>query len=73
VPGTCKKAWCVVDAAIHAPHIEGGSDERNYHAHVMFTTRAINKNGTFEAKKYRDFSRDMGQKPSATGEKILPT
>ncbi|WP_416359778.1 hypothetical protein, partial [Acinetobacter colistiniresistens] len=26
----------------------------------MFTTRAIDKNGTFEAKKYRDFSRDHG-------------
>lgn len=55
-----KKHGVVVDAAIHAPHTGSGSDERNYHAHVMFTTRAINKNGTFEAKKYRDFSRDNG-------------
>lgn len=50
----------VVDAAIHAPHTDGGSDERNYHAHIMFTTRAINENGEFAAKKYRDFSRDNG-------------
>ena len=50
----------VVDAAIHAPHVESGSDERNYHAHIMFTTRAINENGEFAAKKYRDFSRDNG-------------
>ena len=50
----------VVDAAIHAPHTESGSDERNYHAHIMFTTRAINENGEFAAKKYRDFSRDEG-------------
>ncbi|WP_407603159.1 MobQ family relaxase [Acinetobacter pittii] len=57
-----KKHGVIVDAAIHAPHVSGGSDERNYHAHVMFTTRAINKNGTFEAKKYRDFSRDDGTK-----------
>ena len=26
----------VVDAVIHAPHTAGGSDERNYHAHIMF-------------------------------------
>lgn len=55
-----KKHGVVVDAAIHAPHVGNGSDERNYHAHIMFTTRAISKNGTFEAKKYRDFSRDNG-------------
>ena len=60
--GIVKKHGVVVDAAIHAPHVEGGSDDRNYHAHIMFTTRAINKNGTFEAKKYRDFSRDDGTK-----------
>ena len=28
----------------------------------MFTTRAVNANGTFESKKYRDFSRDEGTK-----------
>lgn len=58
--GIVKKHGVIVDAAIHAPHTGSGSDERNYHAHIMFTTRAINKNGTFEAKKYRDFSRDNG-------------
>ena len=50
----------VVDAAIHAPHTDSGSDERNYHAHIMFTTRAINEHGEFASKKYRDFSRDNG-------------
>ena len=55
-----KKYGVVVDAAIHAPHTDKGSDERNYHAHIMFTTRAINENGEFAAKKYRDFSRDNG-------------
>jgi len=53
-----EKYGVVVDAAIHAPHTESGSDARNYHAHIMFTTRAINENGEFAAKKYRDFSRD---------------
>ena len=55
-----KKYGVVVDAAIHAPHTDGGSDERNYHAHVMFTTRSINEHGELSAKKYRDFSRDNG-------------
>lgn len=58
-----KKHGVIVDAAIHAPHADGGSDERNYHAHIMFTTRAIDpQNGEFSAKKYRDFSRDSGTK-----------
>ena len=58
-----KKHGVIVDAAIHAPHTDGGSDERNYHAHIMFTTRAIDpQTGEFSAKKYRDFSRDSGTK-----------
>ena len=57
-----KKHGVIVDAAIHAPHIEGGSDDRNYHAHIMFTTRSISKTGDFEAKKFRDFSGDAGTK-----------
>ena len=57
-----KRHGVIVDAAIHAPHVEGGSDDRNYHAHIMFTTRAISKTGDFESKKYRDFSRDDGTK-----------
>jgi hypothetical protein len=56
-----KKHGVIVDAAIHAPHTEGGSDERNYHAHIMFTTRAINKNGTFEAKNIVISVVTMGQ------------
>lgn len=51
----------VVDAVIHAPHTNNGSDERNYHAHIMFTTRSIDlETGLFSTKKYRDFSRDQG-------------
>jgi hypothetical protein len=53
----------IVDAAIHAPHTEGGSDDRNYHAHIMFTTRAINKTGDFEAKNIVISVVTMGQKP----------
>ena len=36
-----KRHGVVVDAAIHAPHTQSGSDERNYHAHIMFTGRQI--------------------------------
>ena len=57
-----KRHGVVVDAAIHAPHVGSGSDERNHHAHIMFTTRSISKTGDFESKKYRDFSRDDGTK-----------
>lgn len=58
-----KRHGVIVDAAIHAPHTEGGSDDRNYHAHIMFTTRAIDaETGFLSSKKYRDFSRDKGTK-----------
>lgn len=65
-----RKYGAIVDASIHAPHIEGGSDERNYHAHIMLTTRAVNKkSGTFEAKKYRDFNKEMGSNTVKTWRK----
>ena len=47
----------VVDAVIHAPHTKSGSDERNYHAHIMFTTRSINEQGEL-GKKAREFNDD---------------
>lgn len=50
-----KKHNVIVDAAIHAPHTEGGSDERNYHAHIMITTRAIGYDGYLD-KKAREFN-----------------
>ncbi|BAJ83287.1 MobA/MobL family protein (plasmid) [Acidiphilium multivorum AIU301] len=33
----------VADVALHAPHREG--DQRNWHAHILTTTRAANENG----------------------------
>ena len=49
----------IVDAAIHAPHTDSGSDERNYHAHSMFTGRHIDlETGDFAAKKNRDFNKE---------------
>ena len=35
----------VVDVAIHAPHTAGGSDDRNFHAHILVTTRAATGQG----------------------------
>jgi len=47
----------IVDAVIHAPHTKSGSDERNYHGHIMFTTRSINEQGEL-GKKAREFNDD---------------
>lgn len=50
----------IVDACIHAPHTKGGSDERNYHAHIMFTSRDIDPNtGDYAKKKSRDFNKEF--------------
>ena len=49
----------VVDAVIHAPHTKGGTDERNYHAHIMFTGRQLDrKTGDFAKKRNRDFNKE---------------
>lgn len=50
-----KRHNVIVDAAIHAPHTASGSDERNYHAHILLTTRSINDHGQLE-KKTREFN-----------------
>ena len=50
----------VVDAVIHAPHTASGSDERNYHAHIMFTSRHIDQDtGGFSSKKNREFNKEQ--------------
>lgn len=54
-----KRHNVIVDAAIHAPHTASGSDERNYHAHILLTTRSINDYGQLE-KKTREFN-DQGK------------
>ena len=53
-----KRHGVIVDAAIHAPHTQSGSDERNYHAHIMFTGRQIDlETGDFAKKRNRDFNK----------------
>ncbi len=48
-----KRYGCAVDSSIHAPDKKG--DKRNYHAHILITTRAV-ENGIFSKKKYRDLN-----------------
>ena len=53
----------IVDAVIHAPHIKGGTDDRNYHAHIMFTGRQIDtETGDFAKKRNRDFNKENSSK-----------
>ena len=41
--GLADRHGTAVDFAIHAPH--GETDGRNFHAHLMMTTRAVNSEG----------------------------
>lgn len=55
-----EKHGVIVDACIHAPHTKSGSDERNFHAHIMFTSRQIDpQTGDFAKKKNRDFNKEQ--------------
>lgn len=47
-----------VDACIHAPHTDNGSDERNYHAHILMSTRRLTPEG------FTEKSRELDQKHS---------
>ena len=47
-----------VDACIHAPHTESGSDGRNYHAHILMSTRKLTPEG------FTDKTRELDQRHS---------
>jgi len=47
-----KRHGCAADVAIHAPSKEG--DERNYHAHILLTTRRLGANGFTEKTRELD-------------------
>ncbi|MDU4033820.1 MobQ family relaxase [Acinetobacter sp.] len=47
-----------VDACIHAPHTGSGSDERNYHAHILMSTRKLTPEG------FTEKTRELDQKNS---------
>ena len=51
-----KKHNVIVDACIHAPHEhDDETDNKNYHVHIMFTTRLVNDKGEL-GKKQRTFN-----------------
>lgn len=53
-----KKHNVIVDACIHAPHDhDDETDNKNYHVHIMFTTRLVNEKGEL-GKKQRTFNDD---------------
>lgn len=45
----------IADVAIHAPFSDPGADERNFHAHVMLTTRSLH--GDDFGKKNREWNK----------------
>lgn len=54
-----KKHNVIVDACIHAPHKHehDETDNKNFHVHIMFTTRVVNEKGEL-GKKQRTFNDD---------------
>ena len=53
-----RKHNVIVDACIHAPHDhDDKTDNKNFHVHIMFTTRVINEQGEL-GKKQRAFNDD---------------
>ncbi len=50
-----------VDIAYHAPSLSG--DQRNYHAHIMFTTRGFDEGSKdgWSRTKFRDLSKDFAK------------
>lgn len=56
-----KKHNVIVDACIHAPHdSDDETDNKNFHVHIMFTTRLVNEKGEL-GKKQRTFNDDGPQ------------
>lgn len=49
-----------VDVNVHAPSRDPGADERNHHAHIQWTARAVDERGRFAAKKVDPFSLKEG-------------
>jgi hypothetical protein len=49
-----KKHNVIVDACIHAPHDhDDETDNKNYHVHIMFTTRLVNEKVNLARSKER--------------------
>jgi Ti-type conjugative transfer relaxase TraA len=50
VQGLADRYGVVVDLAVHSPH--GGTDVRNHHAHLLLTTRKVEKDGLGEKSEF---------------------
>lgn len=66
-----RRYGCAVDIAYHQPSRDG--DQRNHHAHILFTTRAFDatRPDGWARTKYRDLAHDL--KDKKTGEKYRDT
>ncbi|MTH80150.1 MobQ family relaxase, partial [Paracoccus aestuariivivens] len=58
-----KRYGIAVDVALHAPHREG--DQRNHHAHVLTTTRAIGAGGFGDKTRVLDAAKTGGSEIEA--------
>ena len=56
---------CAVDVAIHRPHWKG--DQRNYHAHLMATTRTVEADGLGRKTDIELCDTDRGKKGLGRG------
>ena len=69
---TSRPSWwgatgVAADVAIHAPHREG--DKRNWHAHVMTTTRVLGPEGLAEKTRVLDAQATRGAEVTAMRER----
>jgi hypothetical protein len=55
----CKQVFAsegmIAQFALHQPNVEGGSDKRNYHAHILLTLRKVNEH-EFCGNKVREWN-----------------
>ena len=70
-----RKHNVIVDACIHAPHENDETDNKNYHVHIMFTTRSINENGELGKKQraFNDFGPQILKDSRATFASVVNT
>jgi len=71
-----KKHNVIVDACIHAPHEhDDETDNKNYHVHIMFTTRLVNEKGELGKKQrtFNDYGPEILKESRATFANVVNT
>jgi hypothetical protein len=66
----------IVDACIHAPHEhDDETDNKNYHVHIMFTTRLVNEKGELGKKQrtFNDYGPEILKESRATFANVVNT